>query len=510
MAVLLGIDIGTTNWKVAAYTGDFKEICIEKTPTQTYYDKDGNSFYRSREIWSSVCRLTKKVLAQLDDDVTAVSVTSMAEAVVPIDKGGNECFDIITWFDTRAIKESKEVERRIGRERLFSITGLDSNPVFSLCKILWVRNNHPKVYDKADKWLQMTDYIIYKLSGIIATDYSLASRTLAFDVLNSKMSDEILNEFNVSKELFPKIVDGGTCLGTVSKKANEETGLSADVKVVMGGHDHPCAALTANALGGGKVLDSSGTAESFIMVSDKDKVPVMQAKGQRVCRYLDSRRYTYWAGIISSGATFEWAYQRLTDSKFWQFEDSDYSYDDVLAQVSNVEPGANGLLFMPHLRGSGAPYWNPGMKGFLLGITSRTSPQEIMKSVLEGLSFQARMIVKMYEELTCSRINTLCVVGGSGKNQEWQQIKADITGKRIEVSEHSEATVLGAAMLAAIGAGLYKDMDSAAFNVFSDSRIYLPNGKNKKRYDSIYKVYEKSYDTIENMVLELNEISRQQ
>lgn len=490
--LLMGIDIGTTNWKVVVFDGDGKRVFVEKIATMTHYDEHRHSTYKPEEIWHSVLTLIQHAVSAHGDAIAAISVTSMAEAVVPLDAHGQPCADIITWFDNRSQKEAEEIVTRLGQEKLYAITGLDPNPIFSLCKMLWMRKHHPDVYKRSYKWLQMTDYIIYKLTGIMATDYTLASRTLAFDVIKNQWSDEILKTFDVDMDLLPEIVESGTIIGPVTESVSKDTGLKTSIPVVMGGNDHPCAGLPAGVLNGRKILDSSGTAESIIYVSEAGAEPNMVFEGQRICRYLDHDRYAMWGGIVSSGASFEWAYQTLLSNKAWGMTEGDYTYDQILDQLKDRQPGAGGVLFIPHLRGSGAPDWNPKMKGSFLGLRSTTTQHDLLQAVMEGLSFQARMIIEMYMDLTEGAIDGICVVGGSGKNKVWQQIKADVLQLPIEICEESEATALGAAMLAGVGIGVFKDMKDASGKMAVDNQLVQFNPDKKEAYDQLYDIYKEA------------------
>ncbi len=503
--LLMGIDVGTTNWKVAVFDTQGHAVCIKKTPTVTHYEDNGQSTYKPDEIWSSIAGLIKEAVKEVEGDIAGVSVTSMAEAVVPVDENGRECFDIITWFDTRSYKEAQEIVDAMGKDRLYQITGLDPNPIFSLCKMLWMKKNHPKVYETSRKWLQMTDYIIFKLTGRMATDYTLASRTLAFDVAGNQWSKEILDKMDVSMELLPDIIESGKVVGKVSEEAGALTDLHTSVPVVMGGNDHPCAALPAGVLNGRKVLDSSGTAESVIYISDREDEPKMEFEGQRTCRFLEASRYALWGGIVSSGASFEWAYNTILSLKEWGIGQSEYTYEEVLDQLKDRKPGAGGVLFIPHLRGSGAPYWNPKMKGAFLGIRSTTTQKDLLQAVMEGLSFQNRMIVEMHQKLSDGEVEALCVVGGSGKNGVWQQTKADVLQLPVEICGETDATALGAAMLAGIGAGIYEDMVDATDKVDLTNVVIHPRQENKAVYDGLYEIFKEAYDATVSISGKLND-----
>lgn len=490
----LAIDIGTTNWKAAVFTQDGTLVGIEKIPAKTHSDGKGRSWYQPHELWTSICSLISQVISKTDVPIEAISVTSFSEAVIGIDKDGNPVGNIIAWFDTRSLLEAEYLKETFGEDHLFSITGLDVNPIFSLPKILWLRAHENKNFEKSICYLQMADFIIQKLSGICVTDYTLASRTLALDVVNNCWSKEILAKVGLPLSIFPEIVSSGTLVGTISRKASLETGLLPSVKVVVGGNDHPCASLAAGVLSGNKLLDSSGTAESFIYISKKHATPLMEFRGQRVCRYLDKDRYALWGGIISSGRTFDWAYELFVSSKQFGIAQDPYDWDYVLDQVVDIKGIEDGLFFYPHLRGAGAPYWNPRISASFIGLRERHTSAVCLKAVLEGLCMQARIIVEMEEKLASTSVESLCVVGGGSRNLQWQAIKANIIGKPIELCKESEATALGAAMLASLGCGAYGSLEEISSMLSKTNVIIEPNEKKHAAYEPFYALFQEGYE----------------
>ncbi len=495
----LAIDIGTTNWKVAVFNEVGNLIDIERTPTKTHQDDMGNSYYDPSELWREVSALARAVTKRVGGSISAVSVTSMAEAVVAIDENKQTVGDIIAWFDNRSFREAQWMKDKFTVERLYEITGLDVNPIFSMPKILWVKKNQPEIYEKAVMWLQMSDFILFKLSGEFVTDYTLASRTLAFDVVENVWSEEIMNGCDVPVSVMPTIHESGSVIGSISKAVSEETGISQGAKIVVGGNDHPCASIPAGVVSGDKILDSSGTAESFIYVSKKGEVPKMKFEGQRTCRYLQKDRYALWGGIICSGRSCDWAYETFVSSGAFGISQEEYSYDTILSAVEKGKGVEKGLLFLPHLRGAGAPHWNPKISGSFLGVRDNVTAPDMIKAVFEGLAMQARMIAEMEEQLSGVSVKSLCVVGGSSKNLVWQQIKADVTNKNIEISDQSEATALGAAMLAAIGDGVYSGIEEVTEMLSKQNKVLTPNAERTKLYDKHYEIFKKAYKALEEV-----------
>lgn len=491
MKYILAIDLGTTNWKVVIYNSEGTLIDILRTPTITHRDSAGNSFYIPSELWECTSKLCREILNKNNVEISAVSVTSVAESVVGVDKNGNDVGDIIAWFDSRAIEQIDEIKEHFSDEEIYRITGLDMNPVFSLPKILWIRKNRPIEYEGAIKWLQIADYINFKLSGEFVTDYTLASRTLAFDLAEKDWSTKILAAVKVPISIMPAIVESGTVIGRISSKISRQTGITEGATVVVAGHDHPCASLATSVLTENSILDSSGTAESFINVTKPNQDICIEYSGQRTCRFLEKNRYALWGGIISSGRSFDWAMAT--------YAPQNQERDTVLKRVSETKGMAAGLLYYPHLRGSGAPYWNPRARGAFLGISDQFCGDNFIRSVIEGLCMQARVIVEMEQRITGCDAKRVCVVGGSSNNLLWQSIKADVLQKEIELSDNPEATSFGAAMLGAIGIGEYSGIDEVSQLMCRDNRVIYPDFGMKDFYDELYYKYCMAYEHIQKV-----------
>jgi len=507
MTELLSIDIGTTNLKALIFDEMGSIVSSAKCPSHTIYDNEGFAYYKAGEIWESVAGLIR----ELDEKhslthVSAIAVSSMGESVVPIGNDGKPLCNIIPWFDSRSLDQSRELTQQVGAGKIFSITGLDPAPVFSVPKMLWMRQHYREIYTKAVKWLQMADYINYMLTGKFVTDYTLACRTMAFDINQNTWSDEILDAAGINKDLFPKIQKSSSIVGYITSEAADSTKLTIGTPVVMGGHDHPCAAIAAGIFDGETVFDSSGTSESFLYISSKGASLPATRMGQRVGRHPDPERYILWGGIISSGISVDWAMHRLALHGDWDWgkQSPEITYDDILAACKTVPTGSEGVIFLPNLRGSGSPYWDMQMKGAFLGLTTAHSSQHLLRAVVEGLAYQARMIIEMYEGLSGVPVKRIYCAGGGAKIRLWQQIKADVTGTHVEAMKIEEATCLGTAVLAGVGIGLYKDIESGALAVKPKTVTYRPDDHNGRKYAKLYDIYCDSYRSLEKINRQLD------
>ena len=508
MAVLLGIDVGTTNWKAAAFSEEGRLLAIRTLPTAIEHSADGQAYYEPVLMWKAIAGLIREVVrdTQSHGPVDAVAVTGMGEAVVAIDAAGEPVGHIVPWFDTRSAEQADRIRDALGAQKVFEVTGLECNPIFTLAKIMWIRENQPEIYAKVSRWLSVVDYINLKLTGVPLTDYTEASRTLMLDLRANAWSGEMLAVAGVDQATLPDIEQSGTRIGTVAHTAARETGLPGGVQVVLGGHDHLCGSLAAGVLLGRRVLDSSGTAESIVGFSEIDQPLPAAFQGLRLGRYLDPRRWVTWGGIIASGRSVDWAIDTFASLESLGVAGSRISYDAVNAAVAQAPLGSRGLLYLSHLRGCGAPYWNPRGRGALVGLRDTHTQADCLRAVIEGLCFEARLILEVTEEVFGSAVSTLSTTGGGARSSVWQQIKADVTGKEVEIPEVEEATVLGAALLAGIGVGIYRDQVEASQRTYRARTRYTPNPANRDAYDALYQVHRELYGALLPANLKLAEI----
>lgn len=494
----LALDIGTTNWKAVVFSEDFRLLYSAKRPTRCVTGEDGLPYYDPGQVWDAIVQMIGQIGANYPlNELKAVSVTSMGEAVVPLGRDGMPAFSIIPWFDTRSYSQAQEIRKKIGAETIFDITGSDTGAIFSLPKMLWMRDHHPEIFESSVKWLQMTDYINYRLCGRIVTDYSMACRTLAFDLRNCVWSEQMLRPFGLQPDLFPEVTPSGTVIGNVTAEASAQTGLPAGLCVVMGGHDHPVASIAGCAFQKNVVFDSSGTAEPFMHISAPREPLNEKLLGQRRSRHPLPDRFINWGGIVSSGACVDWAVARFASHHDFSAEQMKKSYNELFNSAASLPPGSGGLMFHPSLRGSGAPLWDSRSKGSLLGLTSEHSGCHILRAVLEGLCYQGRRLVTMHEEISGCRIDTIRCMGGGARISLWQQIKADVTGCQVEAGRVTDATPMGAAILCGHAFNASSTLEELAALAQPGYITYEPDQEAHRRYRDYYEVYLQSCEDLE-------------
>ncbi len=498
---VLTVDVGTTNWKVLLFTEAGEIVSKREIPARAERD-DYGSIYDPKVMWESIAAAIGDILESNEGpEPEAVSITSMGEAGIPLGKDGEPVYPIITWYDSRTIPQARQIEELVGAEKLFEITGLDPNPVFSLAKLVWIKQHEPQVFRKISQWLSVADYINYCLCGEIVTDYSLASRTMAFDLDTGSWSEEILDAVGVSAAIFPPVKAAGTPIGKVSSEAARITHIPAGTPVVLGGHDHHCGYLAAGALLRDCVLDSSGTVESIMTLLKKDADRPRIFRKMRIGYFIEPTRYATMGGILASGRSVEWAIEHI-----WKSPVSDQKgYDRMMAEVAAVPPGAGGILYQPHLTGAGAPYWDPGSRGAFVGLKSSHTRAHLMRALFEGLSFELKVLLETVEAAFDMNVPVLNTVGGGARNAVWQQMKSDITGKQVNIPDIKDATPQGAALLAAVGIGIYRDLQEASKSTFRIKRTFEPREEYQEYYGKLYKIYRQVYGSLADIHNSINE-----
>ncbi|MBI3961419.1 MAG: carbohydrate kinase [Deinococcus sp.] len=483
---LLGIDLGTSSIKAVVYDEAGHQLALSRVPTPMTELPGGWAEYPADAVWQAVCQVLSGVTSQVPpQDIVALAVTSMGEAGVPVDRAGKALYPAIAWFDPRTTPQVEWWAANVGQEKAYAITGLSLNPIFSANKILWLRENRPQVFRRMAKWLCMPDFIIHRLSGQYATDYSTASRTLLLDLASRTWSRPLLKATGLGAKLFPPLYPSGTTVGQVHRQAAADTGLRPGTLVVTGGHDHICAALAWGVVEPGVLLDSVGTAEALLTpLAAPVLSPQGMAQGFNVGCHAAQDCYYIHGGLNFSGGGVAWILQQV----FGTAPQADL--DSILAQVAAVPPGANGLRYIPHLRGV------LGLAGVtrqaaLVGLRSQHSRPELVRAVIEGLCYEARAITESLMAIAGAQVSQVQCIGGGVRNRLWMRIKAAVYGKPLVVptGPEEEEAALGAALLAGMGARVYASQRQALAAVQLPRGIISPDQDWAERYQALYAQY---------------------
>lgn len=490
--LLVGIDVGTTSIKAVVYEPDGRAVSQASTPTVTHYPRPHWAFYRADELWQLTIQVLWNAMASIDrpERIVSVAVTSMGEAGVPLDADGIPTSDVIAWFDTRTQAEVEWLDRMIGKDALFRITGLSLQPIFGLCKLLWLKEHQPEAFSRTVRWLNIADYIAFRLSGIAATDYSLASRTLALDLANLRWDEQILLESGVPANLFAPLTNSGTALGRVTNKAAIETNLPTSAIVAVGGHDHVCGALATGVIQPGSMLNSLGTAEAVFLALDHPITdPAMGRQGYTQGAHVVPGHYYAFGGQYTSGASIAWVRDLVRSG-------SDYS---VLIEGARAIPaGSLGACFLPHLRLANPPHDDPKARGAFVGLTADVTTNCLVRAVLEGLAFETRNSLEglvSFDGVVPPQ--DIIAIGGGTRNALLLEIKATVLNQPIRIAHTEEATTHGAAILGGIASGVYQDFPSAIDTIKSIESTVSPVREWAPVYNLVFgEVYKPLYQAL--------------
>lgn len=452
---LLGIDIGTTHCKAALFAEDGTLLRLSRQSPTLQHDPTGFSYYDPQAYWSTVIQVIRDALENCDyRDLAAIGIASMAETGLPLDReSGSPVAPLLPWFDPAATPQAERLARADDPAYRFCRAGIHSSFKCSLAKMLWLQENGLKITSQ-HTWLSTADWVTYRLTGRMATDYSLAGRTYAFRVDKKTWDLDWLDEFGFSEENFPAIRPSGAITGRVTQQASQETGLPAGVPVAIAGHDHICAAFAAGIIHPGQAFDSMGTAEALLgPLQERLLTEADFASGLSYgCHVVPGRLY-WLGGLSTSGGSVEWMRGMLGEPAM-----SHEVLEQVIREL-NEEPG--DVLYFPYLAGSGSPHTDLHVRGALMGLSLSTNQASLVKAVLEGTAYEVELIHRSGEAATGTRLGTITAAGGGTRYPRWMQIKADVSGCRYEVLEMPEATLAGAALLAGIGQGVYSSPTEA-------------------------------------------------
>lgn len=478
---ILAHDLGTSGNKATLFDGAGHLVGSAFAAYTTHYPHPNWAEQEPDQWWQAVCDTTRQLLADAGIDaaaIAAVGFSGMMMGCLPVAADGTPLRSCIIWADQRAQEEAAYVAERCGADEVYLRCGHRTSPAYCAPKILWVRNHQPEIYARTAKFLVPKDFIVHKLTGEFATDYSDASGTLLFDLVTRTWHQPFLDALGLTAEQLPAPHPSPAIVGAVTAAAAAATGLAVGTPVVIGGGDGSCAGIGAGVIEPGSAYCVIGTS-AWISVSTLAPVPDPQQRTMTF-HHVHPQRYAPMGVQQLAGGAREWAWKALAGDNI-----------ALDAAAAAVAPGAGGLLFLPYLMGERSPWWNPQARGAFVGLAMQHDKPQMARAVLEGVAFGLRQILDSLREHVPD-IDALRLIGGGGKSRLWPQILADVFGLPIHMLElKGEATSWGAAVAAGVGAGLY-DWSIAAERS-QVVAVVAPNPANWQRYDELLGLFTESY-----------------
>ncbi len=491
MKYLLAHDLGTSGNKATLFSEEGKLIKSYVASYDCHYFNGNWAEQKPEDWWKAVCDTTKLMLNEVDaKDIAAVSFSGQMMGCVCVDKEGNALRPSIIWADQRAVKQAKEISEKISDQDYYHIIGHRNSASYGVQKLMWVKENEPEVYAKTYKMLNCKDYIILRLTGKMATEFSDAGGTAILDINKLEWSDEILDAAGIEKDKMPELLPSTHMIGGVTKEAAAQCGLLEGTPVVMGGGDGCCAAVGAASIDVGGAYCCIGSS-SWVMFNDTKPV-------------FDENMLTFnWPSLVpglispcgtmqAAGVSYAWMRENICTKEIADAKATGRSvYDLINEQIAQAEPGCNGLIYLPYIMGERSPRWNPNAKGAFIGIKTEHTRKELLRSVMEGVTMNLNVIYKIFSKNF--KFDEILLIGGGAKSPVWMQMLADVFGINVMKPNYiEEATSMGAAITAGVGVGLFEDFH-AIHKFLKVEETIKPNMKNHERYEQVMPVFNQAY-----------------
>jgi len=495
---IIAYDLGTGGNKASLYDADGRCLGAVFVPYETTYPRAGWHEQRPMDWWRAVVESTNRLLANEDVDARAIeclAISGHSLGCVPLGSDGSLLRESTPiWSDKRPSDQVDRFFEKVDPADWYRTTGNGfPAPHYTVLKIMWYRDNEPEMFERIDKIIGTKDFINYKLTGQIKTDYSYASGSGVYDLLGWGYSDRLIAASDLPPELFPAIVPSSEILGELLPEAAEQLGLPKTVKVACGGVDNSCMALGAKNIAEGRTYASLGSS-SWIAVSSEQPVLDEQSKPY-VFTHVIPGMFTSAVGVFSTGTSLKWVRDQMCYNLVAQAEQDGRDPYDVMTSLAGQSPvGANKLLFNPSMAGGSSLDPSPHIRGAFLGLDLGHTQADVVRAALEGIALNLRMVLDELRRL-CHIGDELVAVGGGSKSGLWRQIFADAMRIRVvKTNIGQEAGSLGAAAVAAVGAGLW-DSYERIDEVHQVEAIAEPASENAAAYEKLLPVFRRACQT---------------
>ena len=499
---LLGVDVGTTSIKVAIIDEQARVLGMSSssyrliTPNQDYAQID------TEDMWRAYLKCIRLLQEGKNIDmsrVAGISISSLCPGLAALGENGEVLTDPIIYSDRRSTEEAEMILEAVGREKLFEITANTAMAgAMSGTSMLWIKRNLPEVYEKTKYFGHVNTLLAQRMSGNFAIDYSNASYTDLFETTGGFQWSEVLCEkIGIDMEKLPPLHASTDVVGGLIHPDLIRMGIPRDTPVIIGGGDTACATLAAGVTKAGQVCESVGTTNVLTICVDQPKFD----KGFINRCHVVEGTWIYQGALSHTGASYPW----FRDNFCQDLVDRAVGTDKTAFQFMNeeadmAEPGSGGLVFLPYMLGERSPIWDPYARGVFFGISLQTTRKEMNRAVMEGCGYGLRQLSEIAERVTGREIKEFTSIGGGAKSETWAQIKADITGKDIKILDMNDMAPIGAALLAGVGAGIFKDDYEAADKV--EKKVYKVIRSSRAHddiYNKRYQVYIQLYPQIKEL-----------
>ena len=484
MGYVLGIDLGTSSLKGLLMNKSGEVVAFAGYDYPLLHPKKGYS-EQNPEEWVKACENVFKALSEKVKDFKAelegIAISGQMHGLVTLDGEDKVVRPAILWNDTRTTKQCTEIMEDLG-DRIITITKNKALEGFTLPKILWMQEEERELWSKTAHIMLPKDYLIFRLTGEFATDYSDAAGTLLLDVAAKKWSDEILVKYNIDGKILPKLYNSIDCVGKIKAEYQKDFGFEKEVKVMGGGADNACAAVGSGIVSNGIGMVSIGT--SGVFLSYEDEAHSNYSGRLHLFNHGIPDAYYSMGVTLAAGHSLNWFKETFAPKE---------SFEELLSDIDKIPAGSDGLLFAPYIVGERTPYADSKVRGSFTRIDTTHTRAHFARAVLEGITFSLRDSMELMSELTEKKFDKILSVGGGSKNKDWLQMQADIFDTEIITLTTEQGPGLGAAMMAAVGTGWFANLNECAKTFVHYKSGIIPVKENVLKYNEAYESYKKVY-----------------
>lgn len=498
---LLGIDVGTTGCKAALFSTEGGMLSSAYEEHDAQRPQPGWAELDAREVWGKIERMIVQVAsASVADPVTALCVSSLGEAVVPVTRDRQILGPSVFNFDVRGEEYLESLRRALPDERLYEINGNTLGNNYSLTKLKWIKEHQPKLYEAAFKFLHWGSFVSFMLGAEPSVDYALANRTLLFDIDRKTWSDDLLAWAGLSRDKLPDTVPSGTVTGTVSDRVAAKLGLPRGVAIVSGAHDQCCSAVGCGVIAEGRAVYGMGTFLCITPVFTTRRDPsAMIARGLNTEHHAVPGQYVCFV-YNQGGSLVKWLRDTFAAAEHRQAQqDGRDIYQEIFAEIPT---GPSSVMVLPHFAITGPPEFVADSCGVMAGLRLETTRGDILKGIIEGATFYLKEIVDSLPP-TGIAITDYRAVGGGSKSDAWIQVCADIMGQPFTRPKITEAGALGAAIIAGVGSGVFPSYEAGVETMVKLERTFEPDAQRHRLYQDRFEKYSRLWPLMRGYLRDL-------
>jgi xylulokinase len=493
MKAMIGIDVGTSGTKTAAFDETGRLLASHTAEYPMIQLHNGWAEQHPQDWWQATVKGLNAVLSEVGTgyEIAGIGLSGQMHGLVMLDRNGDVLRPSIIWCDQRTKDEAAQMNETIGEERLLRITANPAMTGFTASKILWVQNNEPEIFEQCAHILLPKDYIRYRLTGEYATEVSDASGMQLMDIGARNWSDEILRLLRIDRSLLADMYESPDITGKVHSTAARETGLPAGTLVVGGAGDNAAAAVGTGIVTEGSAFTTIGSSAVVFAIADTVKID-LKGRVHSLCASVPGK-WTVMSCTQGAGLSLKWLRDTCCLPETLESEQADVdSYVIMDRAASRVPIGADRLLFLPYLMGERSPHPDPDCRGVFFGLSAAHGRPNLIRSVMEGVAYSQLECVEVFREMGVP-INDMVITGGGSKSKLWPQMLADLYRCPVSGMQSDEGAAFGAALLAAVGAGIFANVEETRTAVAGKGNTRMPDAEAGKAYAPYFALYKKLY-----------------